>query len=235
MLKRLIAYLFIAVAFAPLGLLAQNKKLMNQPKYDTKTVHFGFCLGLNFYDFQIKPVADLTQIPGLYGMYTATSPGYSIGIISNLRLNNYMDVRFIPTFSSTVRRLYVDMDNPFTGDRGIKEYKIESSFVQFPFEFKLKSERINNHRWYVLGGFQFNIDLASKEKVEDETIFKIKRNSMAWEAGVGVDIYFEYFKFSPQIKGAFGINNILVEDGTLPVQGIDQLLSRCILINFTFE
>ena len=235
MLKRLFAYLIIASAFVPFSLSAQSKKLMNQPKYDTRGIHFGFCLGLNFYDFQIRPVADLTTIDGLYGMWTETSPGYSIGIISNLRLNNYMDLRFIPTFSATVRRLYVDMDDPFTGDRGIEEYEIESSFVQMPFEFKLKSERINNHRWYVLGGVNFNIDLASKEKVEDDTIFKIKRNSADLTAGVGVDIYFEYFKFSPQIKGSFGMTNILVEDGTLPVQGIDQLLSRCILINFTFE
>lgn len=235
MLKRHIAYLLIIAACIPLGLSAQNKKLMNQPKYDTRTVHFGFCLGLNFYDFQIRQVADLSTVPGLYGMWTETSPGYSIGIISNLRLNNYMDLRFIPTFSATVRRLYVDMDNPFTGDRGIKKYKVESSFVQLPFELKYKSERINNHRWYIFGGIQYNIDLASKEKVEDDTIFKIARNSAEVTVGVGIDVYFEYFKFSPQIKGAFGVNNLLVEDGTLPVQGIDQLLSRCILINFTFE
>lgn len=235
MLKRQIAYLFIITVLIPLGLSAQNKKLMNQPKYDTRTVHFGFCLGLNFYDFQIRPVADLSTVPGLYGMWTETSPGYSIGIISNLRLTNYLDLRFIPTFSATVRRLYVDMDNPFTGDRGVKEFKVESSFVQLPFELKYKSERINNHRWYIFGGVQYNIDLASKEKVEDDTIFKIARNSADATIGVGLDFYFEYFKFSPQIKGAFGVNNLLVEDGTLPVQGIDQLLSRCILINFTFE
>jgi len=168
-------------------------------------------------------------------MWTDVSPGYSIGIVSNLRLNNYFDLRFIPTFSATVRRLYVEMDNPLNGEYGIFEYEIESSFIQFPFELKFKSERINNHRWYVLGGIQYNLDLASKEKVEDDTIFKIARNNVAWEAGVGIDIYFEYFKFSPQLKAQFGINNILVEDGTLPVSAIDVLLSRSILINFTFE
>jgi hypothetical protein len=209
--------------------------LRNQPKYDNRPLHFGFCLGLNFYDFQIRPKADLSTIPGYYGMWSEASPGYSIGIVSNLRLGTYFDLRFIPTFSSTVRRLYFDIDDPFTGERGITEREVESSFIQFPFELKFKSMRINNHRWYVLGGIQYNIDLASDENVEDDTIFKIARNNVAWEAGVGIDIYFEYFKFSPQLKAAFGINNILVEDGTIPVQGIDALYSRCILINFTFE
>jgi hypothetical protein len=235
MLKKAATYLLILALAVPAIGLAQRKKLRNQPKYDNRPIHFGFCLGLNFYDFQIRPKADLSTIPGYYGMWSESSPGYSIGIISNLRLGSYFDFRFIPTFTSTVRRLYFDIDDPFTGERGIIEREVESSFVQFPFELKFKSQRINNHRWYVLGGIRYGIDLASDENVEDDTIFKIKRNNLDWEAGVGIDIYFEYFKFSPQIKAAFGINNILVEDGTIPVQGIDQLLSRSILINFTFE
>lgn len=235
MLKRTATYLLILTLAIPVFGLAQRKKLLNQPKYDNRTVHFGFCLGLNFYDFQIRPKADLSTIPGYYGMWSEASPGYSIGIVSNLRLSNYFDLRFIPTFSSTVRRLYFDIDDPFTGERGITEREVESSFIQFPFELKFKSMRVNNHRWYVTGGIQYNIDLASDENVEDDTIFKIARNNFALEAGVGIDIYFEYFKFSPQLKGAFGMNNILVEDGTIPVQGIDVLYSRCILINFTFE
>lgn len=220
---------------APTVSLAQFKKLKNQAKYDKRPLHFGFCMGLNFYDFQIQQKADLSANPNLYRIWSESSPGYSIGIISNLRLSNHFDLRFIPTFSATVRRLYFDMVNPYTFERSIEEYEVESSFIQFPFELKFKSDRINNHRWYVLAGIQYNIDLASKEKVEDDTIFKIKKNSTAYEFGAGIDIYFEYFKFSPQIKAAFGMNNLLVEDGTIPVSGIDQIRNRCILINFTFE
>ncbi len=213
----------------------QNRKLKNQATYDKRPIHFGFCLGINYFDFQIRPQPDLASVPGVYDMYTTTSPGYSIGIISNLRLAEYLDLRFVPTFSSTVRMLYVDMDNPITQKREITEYEIESSFIQFPFELKLKGQRINNHRWYVLGGIQYSADLASKQNVEDETIFKIKRNNVDWQVGIGIDIYFEFFKFSPQLKGSFGLNNLLVEDGTVPVSAMDQILSRSILINFTFE
>ena len=219
----------------PAFLQAQVSRLQNQPKYDNRTVHFGFCLGINFFDFQIRQKADLAANPNLFSLYSDPSPGYSIGIISNLRLAEFLDLRFIPTFAATVRRLYVDMIDPYTLERGIKEFEVESSFIQFPFELKYKSERINNHRWYVLGAIQYSIDLASQEKVEDDTIFKIKRNSTDAQIGVGVDIYFEYFKFSPQIKASFGLNSLLVEDGTVPVSGIDQLMNRCLLINFTFE
>ena len=234
MLKRVSIYILFFLLI-PVALGAQHKKLQNQAKYDNKALHFGFCLGINTYDFQIRPKQDLAAVPGVYEMYSTSSPGYSIGIVSNLRLGKYFDLRFIPTFSSTVRRLTFDMVNPLSGERFINEYQIESSFIQFPFEIKYKSERINNHRWYVLTGVEFATDLASQEKVDDDTIFKIKKNNFAFQFGLGVDIYFEYFKFSPQIKYSWGLNNMLVEDGTVPVSGIDQILSRCFLINFTFE
>ncbi len=199
MLKRTAFYIILLGLLVPTIATAQRSKLRNQPKYDNRPLHFGFCLGLNFYDFQIQPVADLSTIPGYYGMWSEASPGYSIGIVSNLRLSEHWDFRFIPTFTSTVRRIYFDIDDPFSGERGITEREVESSFIQFPFILKLKSDRINNHRWYVLSGIQYNIDLASDENVEDDTIFKIKRNNVAWEAGVGIDIYFEYFKSSTKM------------------------------------
>ena len=86
-----------------------------------------------------------------------------------------------------------------------------------------------------MGGIKHSLDLASKKDVEDDNIFKIENNDLAVEFGVGLDFYFEYFKFSPQLKTSFGVANLLVEDGTLFVEGLDGLYSRSILINFTFE
>lgn len=213
----------------------QNKKLLNQPKYDTRPIHFGFSLGISYYDFRVEPKPDLPTIPGFFDVTTTVSPGYNIAIISNLRLNNYMDLRFMPTFSAAVRYISFDYIDPYLNERRIKTHEVESSFILAPFELKLKSERINNHRWYVLGGITYANDLASKEKVEDDTLFKIRRQNVLWDVGVGIDIYFEYFKFSPQIKASFGINDLLVQDGSVPVSGLESLTSRCILINFTFE
>lgn len=230
-----IIYIFLLAIILPTAAVAQRNKLRNQPKYDNKYLHFGINLGINYYDFQIREKANWPNIPGLYDMWTEVSPGYSIGIVSNLRLGNYFDLRFIPTFSATVRRLYVDLDHPFTGERVVNKYEITSSFIQFPFELKYKSERINNHRWYVAGGAEYSLDLASKEKVKDDTLFKLAKNNTALQASVGIDFYFEYFKFSPHLKATWGINNILVEDGTIPVSGIDGLYSRSIVISFTFE
>lgn len=214
---------------------AQNGQLKNQPKYDSKTLHFGFYLGLNFMDFKVDPVPDFSNISGYYSFQTIVNPGYTIGIVSDLRLHDRLNLRFLPAFATTERNIEFDAVNPITGVRQLTLRTVESSFVEFPFELKFKSDRIDNYRVYVLAGIKYALDLASKEKVEDDLLFKIRRNDLAYELGVGVDIYFEYFKFSPQLRASFGIPNIGVEDGTFFMSGINRVQTRAISINFTFE
>lgn len=211
-----------------------QRRLQNQPKYDNKTLHFGFCLGLNFSDIKIE-TKDLSGVPGYFGVRTGTHPGYNIGIISDLRLHEHASLRFIPSFATTQRDFYFDLINPITGERDEILRETESSYIELPFELKFRSDRISNYRWYVLGGVKYNIDLASKENVDDDRIFKLKSSDFMYEMGVGMDFYFEFFKFSPQIKASFGTTNLLVQDGTLPVSGLEAIKTRSILINFTFE
>ena len=108
-ITRLIALL---VAF-PLVLSAQRGRLRNQPKYDTKPLHFGFSLGINYSDFYIRQ-NDLTSIPGYYAIRSEVKPGYTIRIVSDLRLTDNLALRFVPGFSATVRNLYFDVNDRLT-------------------------------------------------------------------------------------------------------------------------
>ena len=210
-------------------------KPKNNPKYDKRRVHFGFSVGLNYVDFKVEHIENLASLPGYYSVKTETTPGYTFAIVSNLRLSEYLDLRFLPAYSTTIRKMHFDVIEPLTDKRQIVDREIESSYIEFPFHLKWKSERINNYRIYTLGGIKYNLDLASNEDVIDDRIFKIKSNDMMYELGFGFDVYFDYFKFSPQIIASFGINNLLVQDGTFYVEGIETLKTRAILINFTFE
>ncbi len=214
---------------------AQGGKVKNQPKYDKKVLHFGFCIGIFTNNFKIDPIENLSTVPGYYGFRLKPEPGYKIGIVTNLRLSEHWDFRYIPSFATSQRNIIFEVTDQSTGEREFVERDIQSSYVENPFELKFKSDRIDNYRWYLLGGVKYSIDLASKKNVEDDNIFKIENNDYAVEFGVGLDFYFEFFKFSPQIKTSFGLRNLKVEDGTYLVEGIDALYSRSILINFTFE
>ncbi|MCH8554138.1 MAG: PorT family protein [Schleiferiaceae bacterium] len=229
-------YLFIAFfSTLSLAVFGQRNSLQNQPKYDAKTLHFGFYLGLNYMDFRIDPVRNFSSIPGYYGYKSIVTPGYTIGIVSDLRLADRLNLRFLPAFATTERRIEFDAVNPLNNTREIVLRDVESSFVEFPFELKFKSDRIGNYRVYVLGGVKYALDLASKKNVEDDLLFKLQNHDFAYEFGIGVDIYFEYFKFSPQLRGSFGVPNIGVEDGTLFMSGIQSVRTRAITICFTFE
>ena len=79
------------------------------------------------------------------------------------------------------------------------------------------------------------IDMASQELVEDPRLFRIKRFDLAYEFGFGIDIYFDFFKFSPQIKAVTGMRNMVVPDDTIYTEGVVDLTTRCVLISFQFE
>lgn len=233
-MKRIL-YIFI---FLGLGLsgFAQGRQLKNNPRYDRKPLHFGFSLGLNYIDLRTRYVPNLGEaVPGYYSMTTETSPGYSIRIISNLRLGHYFDLRFSPGFAATERRLFFDVNSPFTGDRVEVERRVESSFLEFPLYLKWKSARVGNYRLYLMAGPKYALDLASDEDVLDDRIFKLQADEFSYDLAFGVDMYFEYFKFSPQIIASFGMNNMLVQDDTFLVEGLQAINTRAILINFTFE
>lgn len=233
--KKQILILSLLCLFMGLETQAQRKKIQNRPNYEDQRLHFGFSVGFNFYDFHIQQVGNLVEIPGYYSISTVVNPGYNINIISNLRLTKYMDIRFNPGFASTSRMIKFDILDPNSQERETVQREITTSAIEFPIELKYRAKRINNYSMYVIGGFKYNKDLASKENSVDERVFKIKSNDLFYEFGFGLDFYFEYFKFSPQIKASFGFADILVQDGTFLIEGINRLESRSILLNFTFE
>jgi hypothetical protein len=59
-----------------------------------------------------------------------------------------------------------------------------------------------------------------------------------YEVGFGIDFYLEYFKFSPSIRGVFGLNDELIRDNdpNSPwTSRVDAMQTRGIFINFTFH
>jgi hypothetical protein len=211
-----------------------NKKLVNQPKYDYKVLHFGFELGINYIDFNIDQIEDLHSVPGLYGIESVSQPGFTLLLISDLRLGHHLNLRFTPGISYTQRDMHFRLYDSQLGYYE-KSKTVESTFIEFPLYLKFKSVRIGNGRSYVFGGAKYMIDMASQEKVDDPDLFRVKRHDFSYEVGWGVDIYFEYFKFSPQIKATFGVNDVLVYDGTIYTEGISALYTRAFMVSFCFE
>ena len=226
-------YRWSLLAFLLPVLLWGQGQSLNLPRYDQKPVHFGFILGTSQMDFSYRP--NTAWPANVFGVETGPQLGYTVGIVSNLRMGENLDLRFIPTYSAGERKLFFDAIDPSDLQRKIIERRIESSLIIFPLEVKWKTDRIDNHRWYVLGGAYGQLDLASKAKVVDDRIFKLQGGDFGLEAGVGIDLYFEYFKLSPQLRATFGQGNLRVDDGTPFANALPVVRTRTLSWIFTFE
>lgn len=218
----------------PFFVYSQNYKTpQNLPNYDRRAIHFGFLVGLNNLDFKIKQNPD--QNESLFVLKSQNLRGFNMGVVTNLRLNNNFDIRITPTLSLAERQIsYIIEENSIP--ENIKR-KIESTFIELPVAIKYKSERYNNGRAYVLTGLKYSLDLASLRNINDEglELVKLKQNDISYEIGLGIDFYLSYFKFATEIKGTFGLLNLLKDDDSIYSNSIESLHSRGFTITFTFE
>lgn len=228
--------MLVVLCFAS-TLTAQKRKVYNLPNYDKQKIHFGFILGLNSLDFTVKTVRDYRMFDTLLMIESSRQMGFTLGIVSNLHLGNMFDLRFLPSLSFGERSLDYTINNPQKESIIFREKRVESTFLEFPLLLKYKSLRLNNGRAYLIGGFKYVMDLASQDRIDDnnENILKLKRNDFNYELGFGIDFYLPYFKFSPEIKVAYGLSNLKVDDNSIYTNSLNTLRSKGVYISFTFE
>ena len=224
------------------------------PAYDYSKYHFGFILAVNQMHFSIKPMGDLNYAlfdsiaaeeinadsAKIYSVQHVPTYGFTVGIVANLRLGNYFDLRFIPSLAFGERNLEYRFEKFRDGERELVELdkNVPSTFVELPFHLKYKSQRLNNFRAYVLSGLNYRIDLASQAKKEDdaaEVQIKLKQHDVYGELGVGFDFYFEWFKFGTELKMSYGLLDVLKRDENIYTDGIDKMRSKIFQLSFTFE
>jgi hypothetical protein len=224
------AMLFPAWAWAQRG-------APNLPNYDNKLVHFGFVLGINYAGFASKPVSDLNPFDSIMEIGSRFMVGFDVGLVANLHLGRFFDLRFIPTLSLLDRRVNYSIRFPhstFTRTQGI-----ESVNLDLPLLIRLKSSRIaNNLRFYAIAGGQYSIDLASRSKKRtspENSAIKLRLDDFQLQAGVGMDFYLQFFKFSIEAKMSFGMIDLLKREKTAYSQSVQYLRSNTFHISFLFE
>lgn len=242
---------------------AQKSVVNNLTTFDDKRLHFGFSLGLNAFDLGFEHYATIgdgpfSKIPPAdrendYVSDEITDnesvvradipklvPGFSVAIITSLRLNQYFNLRFLPGMSFGERRLVYNVtihdENSGNFIDGDEYYSIKTTFLDFPLLVKYKSNRINNQKPYLLAGGSYRIDI-SKTGVED--LVRLKRGSFYAEFGVGWDTYLQFFRFSTELKVSLGLNNILDTPGQDQFQyygyAFKRLTSNVFTLSFHFE
>ena len=230
-----IVYILVFSIFA-LPSLAQKRKVQNQPYADHKLYHFGFHVGLHAQDLILTnngiaaPNGEtwFAEIPDY-------APGFSVGVIGDLFMNPYMNLRVTPT-------IHFGDKTVIFKEQSSEEEKLVSmrtNYLSIPLDVKISSVRVNNYRPYILGGAYGAIELGQKKG----NPLLMKPVDYGLEFGLGCTIYLPFFRLSPELKFKFGLTDILEknrddlanEADKIYTNALSKATSRMIVFTFNFE
>lgn len=228
-----IGRLFILALFIPFSSLGQQAFQQNLPFSDTKWLHYGFSIGLHTSSYQLK-YSDKFVTPEMdtvHSIMPANAFGFSLGFITDFRLADQFNIRVLPKVSF----YEFPVDFNYT-DGNIDKQLIEATVVEIPILLKYKSERHKNFRVYYVGGIAPGFEVSGKKRKElSDNRLLTKEFNVNLEIGLGIDMYYPLFKFSPEIRFSKGFLNILREDEYGYSDGIESLKMNVVTLYLQFS
>ncbi len=234
---RKIALLLCALAFMlsmPAHAQRYNDGSYNFREFDQKSYYFGITLGYNSSSFKPFRSSEFIRSDSILAIQSINGPGFNLGIVSNLKIGQHFDLRFLPTLSFAERNIRYEKD---ARNISFSERKVESVFVELPFHFRYKSAPYKDIRLFVIAGVKYAFDVASESRARQaESLVRIAPNDFSVETGAGIQFFFPYFIFSPEFKISQGIGNILIYNPRLEESTVlEKILSRTFTLSLHFE
>jgi hypothetical protein len=197
--------------------------------------------GLNLPDHDSKPyylgIGFIYEQSHLYVNPTNTG-GFGVSGMFTFRAANHLEFRFaFPEFIFASNSLSYHISYPPAGEQTLATKQIQSLLLGFPAQVKFLSDRINNFRVYMLGGINYQYDLASNSSARKaQNLVKLSPADLSVEAGLGFQFFFPVFILSPELKFSEGIKNVHSRDPNLQYSKvIDKLKTRMVVFSLIFE
>lgn len=200
----------------------------NYLDFQSKRYYFGMSFGANFSKFHVIQANALYTDQSLHIVESSPKGGFNIHLISNLKMGEYFDFRFNPGFAFMYRQLIYN---------NASSKEIESVYFETPFSIRFKSEPYKDKRAFVTAGLKYGYDVASNSRSRKaENLIKLSPHDFQWEAGIGMQFFYPFFIFSPEIKISRGLGNSLIYNRNLPESIVlDKINSQIVTISFNFE
>ena len=233
-MKRTVTYILLLLL--PLFAVAQERKVQNKPYIDFRRLHYGFFIGTHMQDMEFVNNGFVTESGESWFADIATyNPGFSVGVLADLRLNTYMSLRAIPTmhFGQNIVR-FREQKSGETSKQSVK-----TTYIAVPVHVKFAAERFNNYRPYVTAGVSPMWNLTVKKQQQ----LLLRKFDFMIEVGVGCDFYLPFFKLIPELKFSFSPldvlkkerNDLLDANYLKFTQSVDRVTSKMITLSLYFE
>ena len=229
----LLTALFLLLAVSLSAQIRNHRNSYNYLDFADNPYYFGITLGGNSSDYDLEYSSDFALNDSIAVATSSRGPGLNLGIVTNLKLGQYFDLRLLPTLTFVERRL--QFTNPNTLEA--EQQSIEATFVELPFHVRYKSSPYKDMRMFVVAGVKYGFDVASNSRNRQEPgLVRVSPTDFSIEYGVGVQFFFPFFIFSPEFKVSHGLNNVLIYDEDNPQSSVlDRVLSRSFTLAFHFE
>ena len=230
------AVLYILLLLLPLCAVAQERKVQNKPYIDFRRLHYGFFIGMHTQDMEFMNNGFVTEEgESWYADIANYTPGFSVGVLADLRLNTYMSLRLIPTMHFGQNS--VTFREQKSGDTSTQ--LVKTTYIALPLHVKFAAERFNNYRPYVTAGVSPMFNLTVKKQQQ----LLLKKFDFMIEVGAGCDFYLPFFKLIPELKFAFSPLSVLNKKrGDLRdinyikfTKSVDKVMSKMIILSLYFE
>ena len=143
--------------------LFSKEKVQQSVDIDNKRWSWGYFLGLNSYDFHFKyNEYGGSLYDGLEDVSVQRNIGFNVGLLGNLKLHKNLDLRLQPGVNFASRGFYFPLKS--SGLPSVKEEnryrEINSTYIHVPLLLKINTNRLNNFRPFLIGGFSYSANLS---------------------------------------------------------------------------
>jgi hypothetical protein len=212
--------------------LAQDKKYIreNLPNHDDKPMHYGFYLAGNASRFTIEHSAYyVDRLRDSMSVNPKFYPGFAIGFVLNRRITDFIDLRFLPGVSFYSRGMEYK-----TSSKTVNQ-EMGATSIEFPLLFKFKSLRRGNVRMYFIGGAKAGVDIGNKKKANASTELEVNNQDFVIEYGVGLDMFYPFFKFAPELRFSNGIKDRYAPGLNPYSRSVQGIRSNSVTLYLNFE
>ena len=235
---------------AVIPMAAQKRVVQNKPYIDLRMLHFGISLGLHMQDADMTNIGPQTfELPEgdlMNGNVLCDvdnwNPGFSVGVLADLRINRHFSLRVLPTMHFGQKHLVFRNLNELNeyGQPTFETQDLKNTYISVPVDLKFAAERFNNYRPYVVAGVNPMLNLSGK----DQDYVQLKGHDLMLEVGLGCDFYLPFFKLIPELKFCYGLTNVLDKNhidelrdvNKLPyARSISDVRTKMVVLTFYFE
>ncbi|OON70386.1 hypothetical protein B0919_05350 [Hymenobacter sp. CRA2] len=208
----------------------------NLTGYDDKWFHPGFYIGLNASRYRLEhSQAYVDRLRGGTGISANAkmSPGFAVGFVGDVRLADYWNLRFTPGVSFLTRQ--VEFKKVGAAPDSVQDQEIGSTQIDLPLLIKFKSDRRRNTRVYMVGGVRPSFNVGNRKKDPERSQMQVGNADFAIEYGVGLDLFYPFFKFAPELRFSHGLSNLSKPGNDIYSTSFQRIRTNTVTLYLTFE